>query len=140
MKRLLIAGAVALLLSSTTQAATYLPVDKVFVKQAEELGVSQTVWDQPEYAAVTFPSAYKFTTHYRISRGLLGAKEAVLTPQEWTATNSLDLTKLKGMDVDVKSLFIHVPLFSVMGFPFQSKIVHLVLQMLWPAELVSSER
>lgn len=100
MKRLLIAGAVALLLSSTTQAATYLPVDKVFVKQAEELGVSQTVWDQPEYAAVTFPNAYKFTTHYRISRGLLGAKEAVLSPQEWTVTNSLDLTKLKGVDAD----------------------------------------
>jgi len=48
--------------------------------------------------------------------------------------------KLKGMDVDVKSLFIHVPLFSVMGFPFQSKVVHLVLQMLLQSELVSSER
>lgn len=45
--------------------------------------------------------------------------------------------KLKGMDVDVKSLFIHVPLFSVMDFPLQSNIVHMVLQMLLESELTN---
>ncbi len=89
-----------LLLTLTSHAATYQQVDEAFIKQAEALGVSQSVWDQPEYAAMSFPNAYKFTAHYRISRGLLGSGESVLTPQEWTLTNSLDLKKLKGMDAD----------------------------------------
>ena len=46
--------------------------------------------------------------------------------------------KLKGMDADVKSLFIHVPMFSVMDFPQQSRIVRLVLQVLLESELGSA--
>lgn len=89
-----------LLLFSVAQAATYHPVDEAFVKQAEALGVSQSVWDQPEYVAVSFPHAYKFMLYYRISRGLLGSGKAVLAPQKWNETNSLDLTKLRGQDAD----------------------------------------
>lgn len=43
--------------------------------------------------------------------------------------------KMKGADVDVKSLFIHVPMFSVMDFPLQSRVVRLVLQVLLESEL-----
>jgi len=100
MKSLIFGGAIVLITSLHAHAETYHQVDDVFVKQAEALGVSQSVWDQPEYAAVSFPNAYKFTTHYRISRGLLGSGEAVLSPQEWPEVNSLDLTKLKGVDAD----------------------------------------
>lgn len=100
MKSLIIAVSVVFILSLNVQAATYHEVDEVFVKQAEKLGVSQTVWDQPEYAAMSFPHAYKFTMHYRISRGLLGSGKAVLAPQKWNETNSLDLTKLTGQDAD----------------------------------------
>jgi pyrrolidone-carboxylate peptidase len=46
--------------------------------------------------------------------------------------------KIKGADVDVKSLFIHVPMFSVMDFPLQSRIVRLVLQVLLESELGSA--
>ena len=100
MKSFLITVSFIFMLSLNAFAATYHEVDKVFVKQAEALGVSQSVWDQPEYAAMSFPSAYKFTTYYRISRGLLGSGESVLVPQKWTEADPLDLTKLKGMDAD----------------------------------------
>lgn len=100
MKSVFIAVSVFFMLSLQAYAATYHQADEVFIKQAEKLGVSRAVWDQPEYAAMSFPSAYKFTNHYRISRGLLGSGESVLTPQKWIETNSLDLAGLKGMDAD----------------------------------------
>lgn len=100
MKSFLITASACYILSLNAQAATYHEADKAFIKQAGELGVSQSAWDSPEYAAMSFPSAYKFTPHYRITPGLLGSEKSVLIPQKWTETNSLDLTKLKGMDAD----------------------------------------
>jgi hypothetical protein len=100
MKKMMIALAIGMVSVLNANAATYHEVNEAFVKQAEALGVSQAVWDQPEYAAMSFPSAYKFTTHYRISRGLLGSGKAVLAPQKWNETNSLNLTRIRGQDAD----------------------------------------
>ena len=100
MRTISVATIVLVLLTINVQAATYHPADEVFIKQAENFGVSQADWDCPEYAAATFPNAYKFTRYYRISAGVLGSGESVLTPQLWEKTGSLDLTKLKGMDAD----------------------------------------
>ncbi|TAJ04425.1 class C beta-lactamase-related serine hydrolase [Marinilabiliaceae bacterium JC017] len=80
--------------------AQFSGVDEAFVEQSEKLGISQAHWDAPEYAAASFPNAYKYTRHYRISRGLLGAPESVLVPEELVNTGSLNLSRLTGQDID----------------------------------------
>ncbi len=82
-------------------AAELLPPDEVFLEQAAAIGVTQEHWDSPEFAAVTFPNAYRFTRHYRISRGLLGSGEDVLAPEAWRGDGTaLDLSTLHGNDAD----------------------------------------
>ncbi|NKF49135.1 serine hydrolase [Shewanella sp. WXL01] len=80
-------------LSFGAHAATLHQPDSQFIEQAAMLGVSQTEWDQGEMAAATFPNAYKFTRYYQVSKGSM-------VPEKWKLNNSLDLTKLKGMDAD----------------------------------------
>ena len=66
---------------STAKGGDLLPPDRDFLKKAEAFGVTQKHWDSPEFAAVTFPNAYRFTRHYRISRGLLGGGENSSRPR-----------------------------------------------------------
>ncbi|WP_028865202.1 serine hydrolase domain-containing protein [Psychromonas aquimarina] len=100
MKSLILAGAAVCMLSFNIHAASYHQADQAFIKQSESLGVSQSVWDSAEYAAVSFPHAYKYTSHYRISRGLLGSGESVLMPEQWQESRLLDITQLTGVDAD----------------------------------------
>ncbi len=100
MKKFIWACGAALILSTAADAATLHQPDEAFIAKAKALGVSQALWDQAEYAAVTFPNAYRFTRYYQISSGVLGSGESVLTPQIWEKAGSLDLTKLKGTDAD----------------------------------------
>ncbi len=82
-------------------AGELLPPDDAFLEQAAGIGVTQAHWDSPEFAAVTFPNAYRFTRHYRISRGLLGSGEDVLVPEAWRGDGTaLDLSNLHGNDAD----------------------------------------
>jgi len=85
--------AISMAFSLSVQAASFHQPDTAFIEQAASLGVSQADWDQGEMAAVTFPNAYKFTRYYQISKG-------DLKPESWQLTNSLDLSKLKGVDAD----------------------------------------
>ncbi|MCG8687430.1 MAG: beta-lactamase family protein [Desulfobacterales bacterium] len=88
-------------LTSTASASQLLPPDEAFLKKAEAIGITQEHWDSPEFAAVTFPNAYRFTRYYRISCGLLGSGEDVLAPEVWKGDGtSLDIKKLKGNDAD----------------------------------------
>ncbi|WP_104403124.1 serine hydrolase domain-containing protein [Vibrio penaeicida] len=89
----------ALLMSFTfsTNAATFHQEDVEFIKQAESLGLERSAWDQGEFAAMTFPNAYKLTRHYSISTG-----EGTVPPQRLVEENLLDLNKLKGFDADGK--------------------------------------
>ncbi len=100
MKSFILAGVAVFMFSFNTQAATYHQADQVFIKQSESLGVSQSAWDSAEYAAVSFPHAYKYTSHYRIGRDLLGSGESVLMPEQWQESSLLDITKLTGADAD----------------------------------------
>ncbi len=100
MKTLISAGSMILFLSCQAQAASYHPADAEFIDSAAARGVPQSAWDNGEYAAASFPHAYKFTAHYRISRGLLGSGKSVLMPEQWVPNNTLDLTQLRGQDAD----------------------------------------
>ncbi|MCG8580005.1 MAG: beta-lactamase family protein [Bacteroidales bacterium] len=75
-------------------------VDQEFIKNSEMGGIPLAHWDSPEYAAYSFPNAYKYTRHYRISKGLLGAEDPMLVPEEIKVTNSLDLGTLSGYDAE----------------------------------------
>ncbi|MTI18030.1 class C beta-lactamase-related serine hydrolase [Rhodobacteraceae bacterium RKSG542] len=71
------------------------PADQAFLDQIAPFGVSQAHWDAAEFAALTFPNAYKFTRHYEIDRG------TAVSPQKWIDDRgALDLTKLTGHDAD----------------------------------------
>ncbi|CCN34704.1 conserved exported hypothetical protein [Vibrio nigripulchritudo SO65] len=89
----------AILMSFTfsANAATFHQEDVEFIKQAESLGLERSVWDQGEFAAMTFPNAYKLTRHYSISAG-----EGAVPPQRLVEENLLDLNKLEGVDADGK--------------------------------------
>lgn len=99
MRKILIALLVVLTTTIGAQAATYHQPDKQFIERMESFGIPLSAWDSPEYAAVSFPHAYKLTRHYRISKGLLGSSESVLVPEQWKS-GSLDLAALKGEDGD----------------------------------------
>jgi hypothetical protein len=79
-------------MKNASSPASYHPVDEEFVKEAATLGVSQAVWDQSEHVGMSFPHAYRYTTHYRIG--------PALAPEQWQRGTSLDLTMLKGIDAD----------------------------------------
>ncbi|WP_096086207.1 serine hydrolase domain-containing protein [Agaribacterium haliotis] len=77
------------------QAASFHPADQTFIDHAAKLGVPQDQWDQGEFAAATFPNAYKYTRHYKIAKGSL-------PPEKWQEGKALDLEKLKGQDADAE--------------------------------------
>lgn len=87
-------------LAGAAQAATYHQPDKQFIETMESYGIPLAAWDSPEYAAVSFPHAYRLTRYYRISHGQLGAADPVLMPEQWKETGTLDLRKLRGLDGD----------------------------------------
>lgn len=87
----------SLLLMSCADAATYFPPDDDFIRRAETLGVSQAMWDRAEYAAISFPHAYRFTSYYRISSDKPGSQ---VRPETWQPGASLDLAGLRGQDAD----------------------------------------
>ncbi|MGK7926416.1 MAG: serine hydrolase domain-containing protein [Spirulina sp.] len=69
--------------------------DADFLERVSEFGVTQQNWDSPEYAAVTFPNAYKFTRHYRIAR------EDTVAPEVWQEDGpQLNLSALSASDAD----------------------------------------
>ncbi len=89
------------ILAQAAYAGELYPPDDAFLEQAAATGVTQQHWDSPEFAAVTFPNAYRFTRYYRINRGLLGSGEDVLVPEVWRGDGTaLDLGKLYGNDAD----------------------------------------
>ncbi|OJJ13600.1 MULTISPECIES: serine hydrolase [unclassified Roseibium] len=72
-----------------------MPPDQTFLEQAGRFGISQENWDSGEFAAVTFPEAYKFTRHYVIEPG-----DAV-APEVWVdARGALKLDGLVARDAD----------------------------------------
>ncbi len=72
-----------------------LPPDADFLEQVSEFGVTQQNWDSPEYVALTFPNAYKFTRHYQISR------EDTVAPEVWQEDGpQLDLSTVAASDAD----------------------------------------
>ncbi|WP_136481319.1 serine hydrolase domain-containing protein [Cognatitamlana onchidii] len=77
-----------------------LEANEQFIQNSEKGGIPHAKWDAPEYAAYSFTNAYKYTRHYRISHGVLGASEAVLTPEVLEVTNTLNLKQLKAYDAD----------------------------------------
>lgn len=90
------------ILQKQQESARYCEADEHFIKQSERLGVPRARWDAAEFAAATFPHAYKYTRYYQISRGLLGSGENVLSPELLAHTGALDLSKLYGRDIDGK--------------------------------------
>lgn len=87
--------AVTALLCGSAMAGELLPPDEDFLSQAEEFGITQENWDAAEFAAVTFPHAYRFTRHYRVARG------DQVAPEQWTDdTGALDITSLSARDAD----------------------------------------
>lgn len=95
-----VSGFIASVLTCNSYSATLHPVDEVFVKQSEQMGVTQAVWDQAEFAAVTFPNAYKYMPHYQVSRDGADQNGQPLAPEQWRMGSALDLSKLSGNDVD----------------------------------------
>lgn len=89
-------------LSLTATAATLHPADQAFLEKAEQMTITQENWDSVENAATTFPNAYKFTDHYRISHGLLGGEAGTLVSEKFKAGTSLDFDKITIDAVDGK--------------------------------------
>lgn len=83
-----------LLLATTAGAGEMQPADQAFLDQVEHYGISQKNWDSGEFAAITFPNAYKFTRHYVVERN------ADIAPEAWNVTNALDLSTLTAEDAD----------------------------------------
>lgn len=82
-------------MASFANAGDLLPPDETFLVQAEHFGLTQKNWDSAEYAAVSFPNAYKFTRHYLVS------KSDSVAPSEWQSSGpKLDLASLSANDAD----------------------------------------
>ncbi|MGF1786369.1 beta-lactamase family protein [Photobacterium swingsii] len=90
-------------LSLTASAATFQAPDQAFIKKAAQMNVTQENWDSAENAASSFPYAYKFTHHYRISHGLLGGKSGVLMSEQFKSGIPLDFNSIMiaAMDGDM---------------------------------------
>ncbi|NKF49126.1 serine hydrolase [Shewanella sp. WXL01] len=86
---------IALLLSSAfaAQAATFHGPDKEFIGAAEASGVPAALWDNAEYAASTFPNAYKFTPSYKI-------KASGVAPEQFKKGAQLDFEKIQIAAID----------------------------------------
>ncbi|MGF1693256.1 serine hydrolase domain-containing protein [Photobacterium kagoshimensis] len=94
-KNIITTALLGLGLSLTATAATLHPADQAFLDKAAQMTITQENWDSVEYVAATLPNAYKFTNHYRISRGVLGGKSNVLTAEEFKSNKQLDFNALK---------------------------------------------
>lgn len=89
------AFALGMAVSGAAMSADLLPPDEAFLQQVAEFGITQENWDSGEFAAVTFPQAYRFTRHYDISAA------GEVAPEAWRDENgSLDLAALKARDAD----------------------------------------
>ena len=88
-------AALLALIGGTAFGSDLRPVDSEFLEQVEPFGISQENWDAAEFAAITFPNAYKFTRHYVVERG------TAVEPEVWQdETGALDLSSLVGNDAD----------------------------------------
>ncbi|WCP69553.1 serine hydrolase [Vibrio tubiashii] len=85
----------AVLLSSTfmVNAATFSKPDTAFVEAATASGVPAALWDNAEYAASTFPNAYKFTPSYEIQK-------SGIAPEQFKTNQSLDFDKIMVPAID----------------------------------------
>lgn len=87
-------AALSLALALPATADTALPPDAAFLAQVERFGISQENWDAAEFAAVTFPNAYRFTRHYVVAPG------SAVAPEVWQQDGGLDLSALTAEDAD----------------------------------------
>jgi len=95
---------------SCADAATYFPPDDDFIRRAETLGVSQAVWDRAEYAAMSFPHAYRFTSYYRISSDKPGSQ---VPPETWQPGAPLELADMQsGLDIPTPEFMSWDPLMT----------------------------
>ncbi len=85
---------VAAALSGPSVAENIVPPDRTFIEAVQGFGITQQTWDAAEYAAVTFPNAYKFTRHYVVEPG------TAVAPETWQADGGLDLASLTARDAD----------------------------------------
>lgn len=84
-----------LLMTTSAMAGSLQPVDQNFLAQAEQFGLTQENWDTGEFAAVSFPNAYRFTRYYQVERG------DKVAPEEWQdESDKLDLSALTANDAD----------------------------------------
>lgn len=86
---------IGMTVSAAAVSADLLPPDAGFLEQVAAFGITQENWDSGEFAAVTFPQAYRFTRHYEISAG------DDVAPEEWQDENgTIDLLALSARDAD----------------------------------------
>lgn len=85
----------AVLLSSSfmANAATFNKPDAAFLEGAAASGMPVELWDSAEYAASSFPNAYKFTPSYQIER-------SGLAPEQFKTDKSLDFNKIMVPAID----------------------------------------
>ncbi len=85
----------AVLVSSVfaANAATFNLPDQAFIEAAEASGLPAQHWDSAEYAASSFPSAYKFTPHYVV-------KSSGVAPEEFKKGPQLDLDEIRVAGID----------------------------------------
>lgn len=68
MKKILIAGAFILMVSSSSTAVTFKTPDAEFIKQAETIGMTGKTWETPNYIASAMPHVYKFTHSFTLHK------------------------------------------------------------------------
>ncbi|SON48268.1 conserved exported protein of unknown function [Vibrio tapetis subsp. tapetis] len=100
MNKNLLAVLVGIGLSFGTTAAEFAPADQEFLGHSAQMTITPENWDSAEYAATSFPNAYKYTNHYHISRGLLGSEEPTLSPEVLEQGSQLDFDAIQVTDVN----------------------------------------
>ncbi|WP_375748692.1 serine hydrolase domain-containing protein [Vibrio sp. HN007] len=85
----------AVLLSSAfaANAATFHQPDQAFIESAEASGLPAQLWDSAEYAASSFPNAYKFTPSYEVER-------SGVAPEAFKKGEELDFDKIMVPAID----------------------------------------
>lgn len=94
MSKILPLAVSGLLFAISAHAGPLQQPDHDFIAKVDRFGITQENWDSAEFAAVTFPNAYRFTRHYVVKNG-----DAV-RPEAWQETGGLDLSSLTAEDAD----------------------------------------